>query len=244
VLLHRQGRRAEALLLGLLPVGFLVYNAAYATPFGGHVPGPRFLIPAIPFLTVALGPVFGRRPLTASVLAVVSAGTMVVATAAEPRLGTDDTRSWLWRWADGDFTDTVMTLAGGGHGWLAIAPFLAAAAAAGAAALASASGRPSGIDTVTAVVALAGWAVLLTAAPDLLGIGRWGYAAVVLVAAAWGVVAANASSVAVFGGLPLLLLLTPHFATHTKQALLVAVLAIGSTLGLAGLGPQRIRPAS
>ena len=36
-------------------------------------------------------------------------------------------------WADGDLTHTVVTLAGGGHGWLAIITFVVAVAAAAAA---------------------------------------------------------------------------------------------------------------
>ena len=54
-LLWRSGRRAEALVCGSVPLAFLAYNAAYYLPFGGQGPGPRFLVPALPFLALPLG---------------------------------------------------------------------------------------------------------------------------------------------------------------------------------------------
>jgi hypothetical protein len=243
VLLHRQGRRAEGLLLGLLPLGFVVYNAAYAVPFGGFAAGPRFLVPAIPFLAVGLAPVFALRRLTAWTLALVSAGVMVVATAAQPMLENDDTRKWLRDWADGDLTHTVVTLAGGGHGWLAIVPFVVAVTAAAAAA-APGRFRPARRDAATAALAVVAWVVVLTAAPDLLRVDaltgqEWGAVAVPAVALAAGVVVANAGSLAAFGGAPLLLLLSARFSLHTKQALALALLALVATLALARLSARR-----
>jgi hypothetical protein len=242
-LLHRQGRRAEALLLGLLPVGFLVYNAAYAVPFGGFAPGPRFLVPAIPFLAVAIAPVFALRPATTWALGLVSAGTMVVATAAQPMLEDDNTRKWLRDWADGDLTHTVVTLAGDGHGWPAIVPFVAAVAVAAGVA-APRRLRPARLDVTTAALALAAWVVLLTAAPDLMLVDEltgeaWGAIAVPVVVVALGVAVAHAGSPAVLGGAPLLLLLTARFSLHTKQALALACLSIAATLALAWLSARR-----
>jgi len=91
VLLYRRGWRAEALVIATISVLFLIYNASYATPFGGFVPGPRFLIPMLPFLLVALAPVTRSYPATTLALGTVSIVAMVGATAAEPMLGTDDT---------------------------------------------------------------------------------------------------------------------------------------------------------
>ena len=49
-LLWRTGRRAETAVCAAIPLLFLTYNAAYYLPFGGQSPGPRFLVPALPFL--------------------------------------------------------------------------------------------------------------------------------------------------------------------------------------------------
>ena len=49
---------------------------------------------------------------------------MILATLTEPMLGNDYTRAWIELAQKGDFTHTVLTLAGLGHGWLAILPAL------------------------------------------------------------------------------------------------------------------------
>ncbi len=70
--------RAEALLCATVTVAFLIVNVGYFLPYGGS-PGPRFVIPALPFLALGLAPAFARFPRTITVLAVVS----VVATTAK-----------------------------------------------------------------------------------------------------------------------------------------------------------------
>ena len=76
VLLAR-AHRAEAVLCGAVTVVFLFANSGYFLPYGGS-PGPRFVIPALPFLALGLGPAFERRPRLTAVLALAS----VVATTA------------------------------------------------------------------------------------------------------------------------------------------------------------------
>jgi hypothetical protein len=69
---------AEALVCAAVTAAFIVLNCGYFLPYGGFSPGPRFLVPALPFLAVGLGPIFARAPRATAVLAAVS----IVATTA------------------------------------------------------------------------------------------------------------------------------------------------------------------
>ncbi len=71
-LLWRSGRRMEAGVCAIVVLGFLAIEFGYYDPFGGESPGPRFFIPALPFLAVGLGPAFARRRAATAALALVS----------------------------------------------------------------------------------------------------------------------------------------------------------------------------
>jgi hypothetical protein len=196
VLLYRR-RRAEALTIGAIAVWFLLYNTSFIY-FGGFGPGPRYLIPALPFAAVGLAAAYRRIPVTTLALAAVSAGTMLLATITEPLLPNNEggrivrfgdvahPSRWLDRLRDGTFTDTVFAHAGLGHGWLSIAPVLVVVLAAVALAAASV-GRldVTRRDAECAGVAVAGWLVALLAAPELLRHDRFEGG----IAGAWAVVA-------------------------------------------------------
>ena len=150
-LMARRGMRAEAAAIAGVALGLLIANAGFYLdqgqpgasdhPFGGFSPGPRLLVPALPFLALGLAVAYRRFPRVTLVLAVVSAARVLVATLTEPLVG-QDTGIWWERLAAGDFTATVFTELGGGHGWLEVAPVLAAALA--AAALAAVAARAPG----------------------------------------------------------------------------------------------------
>lgn len=84
-LLWHRGNRAEAAVCGLVPLLFLLVTAGYYDPFGGLSPGPRFFVPALPFLAVGLACAFARwriLTLTATLVSVSAtlyeAGTWAV----------------------------------------------------------------------------------------------------------------------------------------------------------------------
>src|SRR5205823_4040415 len=176
VMLYRRGRRVEALVVAGVTALVFAYDTGFAGPFGGWGPGPRYLMPILPFLAVPLALAYARAPLTTGALALGAAVWMVAATATEPLLPNNqssfqtlgdvaDTGRWFHRLSSGDFTRTVLSSAGLGHGWVAIAPFLVAVAlAAGATPWPRLRRR----DAETAVTALVAWLLLAIDGPLLL----------------------------------------------------------------------------
>ncbi len=79
VLLARQHRR-EAITCGVVFALLLIANCGYFKPYGGISPGPRFLVPALPFLALGLAPAFARWRLATSALAAVSIVAMTTLT--------------------------------------------------------------------------------------------------------------------------------------------------------------------
>jgi hypothetical protein len=73
-LLWRAYRAEVAACIAVIAI-FVVLNGGYFLPYGG-TPGPRFLLPALPFLALGLGPAFARAPRLTAVLAFVSIASM------------------------------------------------------------------------------------------------------------------------------------------------------------------------
>jgi hypothetical protein len=239
-LLRGPARREAILGLGVC-VAFLLYNSSYFLPFGGWVPGPRFLIATLPFLALGVAAALRAAPLTTAALAVPSVLTMVGATLAEPlAMPGEGVGLWLDRWRAADFTHTLVTEAGGGSGWAAITPVLVLLAAAVGLAVWSLPRTPLvASDLVLALVALLVWAVVAHAAPDLLELDRsvdqvTGLATVLglLVVGGLAWLGAARSGIRAAVGLVLLgVLVLPGLPSHSKWALLV-VLASGAIVTL------------
>jgi hypothetical protein len=232
VLLWRRGLRAEVALITGLTLAELTWNAGRDGTYlalGGWVPGPRFLIPLLPFLCFAIAPVLRRAPATVGALARITAGAMTIATSAEPLLQDDDTHHWIARIVDGNFTPTVVSLSGFGHGWIAVLPFYLCVVVAAGAAIAATRLPLVRRDLLTALAAVAAWVVVEHGAPELLRVDRlvhqsWGTLAAVLLAlaAAWAVARRRVE------GLLLLPFATFRLDDHTKIAVALAALALAA----------------
>jgi hypothetical protein len=99
VLLWRKGVRAEAVLCGVVTLAFLALNTGYYDILGGGSPGPRFFVPALPFLGIGLACSFGRWPRLTLAVAVLSAGLMTY-------------RSGTWFYPDQGRVLTIWSLLG------------------------------------------------------------------------------------------------------------------------------------
>ncbi|MEA2442045.1 MAG: hypothetical protein QOH76_3469 [Thermoleophilaceae bacterium] len=170
VLLRRRGRRAEAWTIGGVAAAYLVYNSGYWLPYGGGTPGPRFLVPLLPYLALPLALAYRRFPLTTFALAVPSALFMLTATLTFPMIGDDFVGFWAKLVDAANFEPTFVTPLGAGHGWAGVAPVLGFALL--AAALAVLASRPlprvEG-DARRAALAVLGWGAAAAFVPWLLG---------------------------------------------------------------------------
>jgi hypothetical protein len=100
VLLWRRGLRAEAAACGVVAVGFAIITSGYFDPYGGVSPGPRFFVPALPFLAVGLAEAFARWTYITVAAAGYSAYEMIAISA---------------RWNPGPHWATLWTKLGSPH---------------------------------------------------------------------------------------------------------------------------------
>ncbi len=240
--LWRAGKRREAAVCTAVPALFLAYNASYYLPFGGQGPGPRFLVPALPFLALPLAAALARRLWPTLALGLVSVAVMALATATTPQItGADHSISdWARQLAHGKVAATVLPL----DGRLGIlAPGLLLALALGIAVASASPSRDALRPSPLVALIVAAWIVVAVAVPRLLpaegahGTRAGTLAAVFVVSAlAAGVplVARRGPKVAV-ALTPLVVLLLPAVQTRQNLALLVSVTA----LALVGVTSRR-----
>jgi hypothetical protein len=248
--LWRIGRRREAVACAVIPALFLLWNAGYYIPFGGSTPGPRFLVPVLPFLALPLAAVLGVWPLLVAGIGVASAALMLLAAVTEPMIGDQAIRVWLHALAHSNFTKTVLTPLGAGHGWLAVAPLAVVFFAALGLGLSTTPAwyvKPR--DLVVLACALLSWIlVALIASPFLpleAGAGTTaGELAIVLLVALLGAglyLAATRSLVSLVPLFPVAVLAVPRMGAHPRWSLLlVAVtLCVATVVWVWGLPPAR-----
>lgn len=84
--LFREARhRAEAIAAGSIVAFFLLFNVSFNAWAGGSGIGPRYLVPAIPFLAYPLARAFDLRPRLTSAFAAVSAVLVILSAAVDPQ---------------------------------------------------------------------------------------------------------------------------------------------------------------
>jgi hypothetical protein len=168
VLMYQRGRRTEALTIGGIAAAYLLYNAAYWQPLGGGAPGPRFMLPTLPFLALGLAYAYRAYPATTVALAVPSVVSMLVATITYPLVGYEGPAEWIDRFASSELEHTVLTVLGAQSNWVAVVPVvLAVGAALALAARATPWPHSAGHDVRLALGALAAWAVLFAVGPTI-----------------------------------------------------------------------------
>ena len=72
--------KAEAIVAAAVTALFVLMNASYFLPYGGGSPGPRFLVVALPFIALGLGPALATRPIPTLILGALSVGAMTALT--------------------------------------------------------------------------------------------------------------------------------------------------------------------
>ena len=160
-ILYREGRRGQALLAAAVAVTYIAYNACYYLPFGGRVPGPRFLITIVPFLALPVAAAYRRAPFTTLALTTLSAATMVVATLCGPELpGGVSLVFWWRRLSHGQFQTPAWTVAVFAGCFVLVGLILARRAA---------LPRSGAVDLDLGIVAVVGWVMIARAGPFILG---------------------------------------------------------------------------
>jgi hypothetical protein len=168
VLIMRRAHRAEANTILAVAAVYFIYNSGYWLPFGGGTPGPRFLIPALPFLAIGLAFAYRRLPALTLGLAIPSALLMSIGSITYPLIGRQGIGTWADWLTEGKLEHTVLTAFGVTNAWLAIAPLVAAVLTALVLAV-RATPSVSLSDFRLAVPAVLAWACVSAIGPGISG---------------------------------------------------------------------------
>jgi len=144
VAIRRRDARFEVVLAAVICVAFLTYNSGALNPFGGWTPGPRYLLPALPFAAVLVGFVPLPLRLVAGLAMTFAAAVFFVATATMPnapeRYADPLLQLWVPRFVAGEVAETAAWVRWG-LGGLAALSVLAVGLAFGLVAIAVSLGR-------------------------------------------------------------------------------------------------------
>ncbi len=250
-LLWRLGRRAETAVCAAIPLLFLTYNAAYYLPFGGQSPGPRFLVPALPFLVLPLALVLRVRPLVVVGVGLASVAVMALATFTGPLTGVEyGIGTWLGRLERSELVETLGGRVGFESAWVGVVVFVLLLAFACTIALARLPLRAATrTDWLLLAGALGAWLLVARVGPELVPAdeehGTFEGAIAVLVLgltlAAGLHLARSRGAAALLPVIPALVLAAPPMTARPRWSLLVAtlILCVASVVWTRG---RRARP--
>ena len=130
VLVRGRGPARRDAVVGLALVGaFLLLMSGWSNPTGGASPGPRYVVPALPFLAGGVAWVWARVPIVAWLAAAVGVATMGLATFTQPLVARFDVAvvEWWTRLRAGSTAQTWLTESTG-SAWALLPPLVLAAA--------------------------------------------------------------------------------------------------------------------
>lgn len=113
--------RADAAAAAAIFTAFVLLQASWPNPWGGAGPGPRYLVPALPFLAVPLAAVWRRRPILSVAFTGIGVALMTLALVTFNLIAEGDGYlATLGRSLDDNgVMPTVWTIGWGPAGWLA-----------------------------------------------------------------------------------------------------------------------------
>ena len=124
VALLRSSDRRERVLASvtlLMFAGYLGIVMLWTNPWGGESPGPRYMMPVMPFLALGAAVGWSRSVFLSRVAGIIGVVTMGLATFTNPII-TREVGGGLGNWLDmarhGEFASTVFTIALGPAGWV------------------------------------------------------------------------------------------------------------------------------
>lgn len=121
VLLWRERRhRDQVVVAGVVLGGLWLVHAGWPNPWGGEVPGPRYLVPALPFLAVPLARAWQRVPLAALAASAIGAVVMGLGVLTEHLVGhgAQVVPTYLENLRVQGLNPSVLTMGLGPVGWL------------------------------------------------------------------------------------------------------------------------------
>lgn len=120
-LAFRKGHRINGVVPLLVFALYFLIPMFWGNPWGGDSPGPRYMVPALPFLAVPAAVAWERFKIPTALAAVLSVVTMLAATITDPMLGRDGDwglNVWGRQVLAGEFVPTWFEVILGGFGWL------------------------------------------------------------------------------------------------------------------------------